>query len=177
MLIIQHIWTKWTKLSRGADRALKRPRLAEAYPFPPHRDPVPVLRHEVRALESEGFEIRELVGAIDRETWPRQLPWRNTALDWRLRPEGADILLHKPSEHTQQTKWPAHLPSPLLRLGEGESARIEWNGRFRASMMGSNRGSYFEQHVYWLAVAAEPHPRIFLEAEPKKRIDLTTHIY
>ena len=50
MLIIQHIWTKWTKQSRGANARLRRPRLAQSYPLPELYEPGSVLRHEVRAL-------------------------------------------------------------------------------------------------------------------------------
>ena len=180
MLIIQHIWTKWTKRSRGADAPIKRPRLDDAYMLPPAPGApgAPgVLRHEIRALESERFELVETAGEISRQEWERQWPHRNNALDWRIRGDEADIILKKPSEHTQQTKWPAHLPSPLFTLDMGETARIEWNGRFISSLSGYNRASYYEQHVYWLAVAEAPEPRLFLDAEPRKTIDLTTGIY
>jgi hypothetical protein len=177
MLIIQHIWTKWTKQSRGANSPVKRPRLAEAYALPAGSSDCPVLLHEVRAIEREAFELIEETGPTVRDDFPRRQPHRNTALDWRLRPGEAEILLRKPSEYTQQTKWPAQLPNPLFVLKKGETARIEWNGRFRTSLSGSNLSSYFEQHIYWLAVADAPEPRLFLNAEPRKRIDLTTHIY
>lgn len=177
MLIIQHIWTKWTKYSRGADSPVKRPRLDEAYPLRAGDRPCAILLHEIRATEREGFVLIEEAGATDREDFPRRQPHRDNALDWRLRDGEADILIHKPSEHRQQTKWPAHLPSPLFVLKTGETARIEWNGRFRSSVSGSNRSSYFEQHVYWLALADAPEERLFLDAEPRKRIDFTTHIY
>ena len=177
MLIIQHIWTKWTKMSRGADAPIKRPLLADAYMLPTLPGVRGVLRHEIRALEREGFEIVESVGEISRREWERQWPHRNNALDWRIRGDEADIIVRRPSEYTQQTRWPAQLPSPLFTLRMGETARIEWNGRFRSSLFGSNRSSYYEQHVYWLAVAEAPQPRLFLDAEPRKAIDLTTGIY
>jgi hypothetical protein len=177
LLIIQHIWTKWTKEARGANSRLRRPRLAERYPLPEFREAASVLRHEVRALEAEGFAIAEEAGPTDREDWPRLQPYRNNALDWRIRADGVEILLSKPSEYTQQTRWPAQLPRPLFTLREGETARIDWNGRFMSSLSGSNRSSYYEQHTYWLAVAATPSRTLFLEAEPKKHIDFTTGIY
>src|SRR5687768_17845075 len=111
MLIIQHIWTKWTKWSRGANARLQRPRLDEAYALPElpvDADPGAVLLHQVRALEGDGFALVEEFGPIDREAWPRLQPHRNTALDWVYRGDSADIILIKPSEHRQQTKWPAH---------------------------------------------------------------------
>lgn len=177
MLIIQHIWSKWTKAARGANAPLQRPRLEGAYLLPPVEPGPGPFRHELRAIEREGFVLTENAGEIDRDGWIRQLPWRETALDWRDRGRFAQIILRKPCEHRQQTKWPAHLPVPLFELHEGETARIEWNGRFRSSLSGFNRSSYYEQHVYWIAVTLEPHPRMFLDARPRKEIDLTTEIY
>ena len=177
MLIIQHIWMKWTKLSRGADAAIRRPRLDEAYSLPALDESHHVLRHEIRALESDGFRVIEEAAGTDRMDWPRLQPYRDNALDWRERGDAVEIILTDPSQHRRQTKWPAHLPSPLFTLREGETARVDWNGRFRTSMGGSNRSSYYEQHIYWLAVAARPVPSLFLDAKPRKHIDLRTEIY
>jgi hypothetical protein len=69
-------------------------------------------------------------------------------------------------------RWP-----PLFTLREGETARIDWNGRFRTSLFGSNRSSYYEQHIYWLALTGDPPPRLFLDATPRKHVDLRTEIY
>lgn len=177
MLVIQHIWTKWTKRSRGANSPLQRPRLLEAYPLPRIDDGHRVVRHEIRALEREKFERVEEFGPVEREQWERLQPYRDNALDWLLRERRADIIIRKPSQERQQTKWPAYLPSPLFTLAEGETAKIEWNGRFISSMSGSNRATYYEQHVYWLAFTGEPTERLFLDAAPKKTIDLRTEIY
>ena len=177
MLIIQHIWTQWTKRSRGANSALQRPRLAEAYLLPPLDGPAPVVRHEVRALEGEDFSIVQTLAPTDREDWTRTVPRHENALDWRVRDEVTEIVVVKPSDHRLQTAWPAWLPVPLFTLRQGETARIGWNGRFRTSLFGSNRSSYYEQHTYWLAVVRTPEPRLFLDAQPRKLIDLRRHIY
>lgn len=175
MLIIQHIWTRWTKRSRGANSPLKRPRLAEAYLLPDVEQDGGVVRHEVRALEQEDFALIEELGPTTRDEWERLLPRRDNALDWRLRDGKAEIIVLTPFR--LQTKWPAFLPKPLFTLNEGDTARIEWNGRFISSMSGRNRASYYEQHIYWLAVTARPETGMFLDAEPKKVIDLRTGIY
>ena len=177
MLIIQDIWTKWTKATRGSHRPVQRPRLDEAYALPPIGPGAGPVRHEIRALEREAFEIVEIVGEIDRDGWTRQQPWRETPLDWRDRGDLVEIILRRPSDRRQQTKWPAHLPVPLFSLRLGETARIDWNGRFISSLSRYNRATYYEQHTYWLAVVREPHARLFLDAEPRKRIDLRTEIY
>jgi hypothetical protein len=177
MLIIQHIWTKWTKATRGAHTPVQRPRLAEAYELPAIEPGGGPVRHEIRALEREGFEIVESAGGIDRDGWKRQQPWRETPLDWRDRGDLVEIVLRAPSDRRQQTKWPAYLPVPLFAMRLGETARIDWNGRFISSMSGYNRATYYEQHTYWLAVSEAPHARLFLDAEPRKTVDLRTEIY
>lgn len=177
MLIIQHIWSHWTKAARGADAPLKRPRLAEAYKLPPFEDAAEALRHEVRALEYEDFAIVERIGPVTRDEWKRPMPHHDTILDWLLGKAGAGISLRHPSPERLQTKWPGHLPSPLFTLRPGETARIDWNGRLRMSMWGSNLSTYYEQHIYWLALADAPAPRLFLDAAPRKHVDLRTEIH
>ena len=98
-------------------------------------------------------------------------------LDWHYRGGEADIVLSPPSPYRLQTKWPARLPSPLLTLRAGDVVRIDWNGRLRRSLFGSNRSSYYEQHTYWLALSDRPEPRLFLDAAPVKHVDLRTEIY
>lgn len=180
MLIVQHIWTKWTKQSRGANAPVKRPRLAEAYELPAEalRPPEPgeALLDDVRALWLEEFELRRSFEPIARPDW-KHWQWNHGALlDWHLTGDGADIVLQSDTCR-RQTKWPAFLPSPLFTLRAGETARIDWNGRFRTSLSGANRASYYEQHTYWLALADEAPPRLFLDATPRKHVDLRTEIY
>lgn len=131
----------------------------------------------MRAIESEGFEIERQAGPVTRESWRRGDPFADTVLDWHLHPGSADIVLSSPSVQRLQTKWPGFLPSPLFTLRWGETARIDWNGRLRMSTSGSNRASYYEQHIYRLALADAPHPRLFLDTEPRKHVDLRTEIY
>ncbi len=177
MLIVQHIWMRWTKRSRGATALLKRPRLDEAYPLPERSGEGPVLIHEIGAVEGDdGFAIEDSLGPIDLETRRLSGRWHEELLDWRIANGEVGISLHWPSERLQ-TKWPAFLPSPLFTLRPGDVARIDWNGRLRMSAGDSNRSSYYEQHLYWLALADAPAPRLFLDAEPRKHVDLRTEIY
>jgi hypothetical protein len=177
MLIIQNIWSRWTKAARGANSRLRRPRTDEAYILPPPAETGEVLWHELRAMEIEGFALVERIAPIDRDGWQRAQPHRSTPLDWRPVRGGAEIRLVHPSKHRLRTKWPEFLPSPLFTLRSGETARIDWNGRFRSSMSGSNLAYYYEQHTYWLAIAETPDPRLFLDAQPRKHVDLRTEIY
>ena len=177
MLILQHIWSRWTKSSRGADSPLRRPRLEEVYPLPAGPADGDVWCHEVRAVEEHDFAIEQSAGPIAHDDWIRARPHRATPLGWHLRKDSADIRLSNPSEYRLRTKWPAFLPSPLFTLRAGETVRIDWNGRLRMSLFGSNRSHYFEQHTYWLALADAPEPRLFLDAKPRKHVDLRTEIY
>jgi hypothetical protein len=166
MLVIQHIWSRWTKAARGANAALERARLEEAYPLPAMEPGAPVAAHEIRASEWEDFARIETAGPVTARWWKG---WHNVR--WRLRKRAVEIYLTDP--HVA-SKWPAHLPSPLFMLHPGEIARIDWNGRFG---FGSNRSSYYEQHIYWLAMADAPEPRLFLDAAPRKHVDLRGDIY
>lgn len=177
MLVIQHIWHRWTKATRGVQGAYKRPLLDAAYPLPdmeavanPQQE---ALVHVMAADAWSEHPVAYDYGPLTHEQWSRS----DSVLDWRVRGSDIEISLANPSPWRLQTKWPAHLPSPLFRLRPGETARIEWNGRFRKSLFGSNRSSYYEQHIYWLAVTDMPHERLFLDATPRKDIDYTTHIY
>ncbi|WP_157073572.1 hypothetical protein [Sphingomonas soli] len=168
---------RWTKASRGADRSDRRPLLEPVYPLPEmaiEGNPQQVaLVHEVIAdcWADEPVAVRS--GPVTHEAWTQG----HASLDWRPRGKAMGISLNAPSRWRLQTKWPAWLPSPLFVLEPEETARIEWNGRFRYSLFGSNRSSYFEQHIYWLALTDAAHPRLFLDAEPRKNLDYTTHIY
>ena len=178
MLIIQHIWMRWTKQSRGANSRLARPRLEEVYALPEASADGPVLVHEIRAIEEDhGFAVEQSFGPVDRDTWGRPPAWHAQALGWHILKDRAEISLARPGGERLQTKWPAFLPSPLFALRPGDTARIDWNGRLRTSMGDSNRSSYYEQHTYWLALADAPAPRLFLDADPRKHVDLRTGIY
>jgi hypothetical protein len=177
MLIVQHIWMRWTKRSRGANSPLKRPRLEEAYALPRPEGEDAALVHEIGAVEEhEGFAIENGLGPVDLETRRRRGRWHEALLDWRIDKDEVAISLARPSSRLQ-TKWPAFLPSPLFTLHPGDIVRIDWNGRLRMSMGDSNRSTYYEQHLYWLALADAPEPRLFLDAEPRKHVDLRTEIY
>jgi hypothetical protein len=136
-----------------------------------------VWRHEIRASEWEDFEIVERSGPVTREEWRLDGPNGDTVLDWHLHPGSADIAISRPGGSRLQTKWPAFLPSPLFTLRPGDVARIDWNARLRRSAGDSNRSTYYEQHIYRLALTDTPDPRLFLDAAPRKHVDLRTGIY
>lgn len=177
MLVIQNLWTHWTKASRDASAA--RPRLLEALPLPTPVGPQPPGQawiHDVHRREDEGFELRVWSGWASQDDWSR-MRFTNT-LAWTLRAGGVvEVTLRPPSPGMRQTRWPDGLAAPLYVLEPGDTARIVWNGRFRNSMGGSNRGSFYEEHQIFVAAAAAPRPDLFTAGPPDHTIDLTTRIY
>lgn len=177
MLVIQNLWTSWTKASRDASAA--RPRLLEALPLPVPGGPPPPGQawvHDVHRREDEGFEPRTWSGWASQDAWSR-MRFTNT-LAWTLRAGGVvEIALRPPSPGMRQTRWPEGLASPLYVLEPGDAARIAWNGRFRNSMGGSNRGSFYEEHLIFVAAATAPDAGLFTNRPVARSIDLTTRIY
>ena len=182
MLILQHIWSRWTKAARGA--GARRPRPAPAYPLPvlpwPDDPGAGVIVHEVRLLEREDFkETRRVLVSADDWGRERREPAHDANLHWRPTAGGGFALwLTPPWDSMRRTPWPARLPNPLIELRPGEGAVIDWNGRFMSSAAGSNRSYFYDQHRYAVAcVEGAPDPELFLTLQPRKVIDLTTRIY
>ena len=184
MLVVQHIWSRWTKASRGA--AAQRPRGKPAYPLPLaaiSTRPADTAVHEVKLMEAGGFEEAERFRAVaelaDLAEPGQTAPNSAANLRWRPLAGGAfGLSISAPWEGMRVTDWPGHLPSPLITLEVGESCVIDWNGRFRTSMFGSNRSYFYEQHRYACAVVdGRPERELFLSLKPRKTFDFTTRIY
>jgi hypothetical protein len=176
VLMIQDVWSRWTKASRAAADAgvrLAVPRV--------HRLPIlsgeATIRHEVAVLETDGFEPRHLVRRMDDPAWAHDRPARPDNLKaWRVG-EGFAVSLFRPWDSMLTTRWPAWLASPLFEGGLGDAVRIDWNARFRSSIGGSNRSYFYEEHTVWVTLQAAPTDASFLTLEPTKHIDLRTTIY
>ena len=176
-LIVQHIWMRWTKRSRGANAPMTRPRLQEAYPLPlGDRAEALAARtawvHEISALEAEAFALRERFSPGGERPGVVELGVL------KVRPGLGSYLvsLGDPSPWRRRTKWPAKLPSPLFELLPDRVARIDWNARLRTSTFGSNLSYYFEQHLYWLKIVEAPEAEPFTGVVPWKHVDLRTEI-
>lgn len=176
ILMIQDVWSRWTKASRAALDAGVRLSLPKVHRLPLLTGDA-TIRHEVAALEEDGFELRHLIRAVDDPAWARDHPARPDNLKaWRVG-DGFAVSLLRPWDSMLTTKWPAWLASPLFEGGVGEAVRIDWNGRFRASLFGSNRSYFYEEHTVWVTLQAAPTDCTFLALEPVKHIDLRTRIY
>lgn len=176
VLMIQDVWTRWTKASRAAADAGTRLAVPRV-----HRLPIlsgeATIWHEVAALEEHGFEARHLVRRMDDPAWAHDRPARPDNLKaWRVG-EGFAVSLLRPWDSMLTTRWPAWLASPLFEGGLGDAVRIDWNARFRASVSGSNRSYFYEEHTVWVTLQAAPTDASFLALEPVKHIDLRTTIY
>lgn len=178
MIVVQHLWSHWTKASRSATAA--RPRLPEAAPLP-----IPAGEatgrawlHDVRMLEREGFERREQAGWASRDDWTRAEPMHPANVVWREAPGGGVALTaHRPWASMLRTPWPALLPTPLLTVDAGRVARILWNGRFLASAGGSDGRYFYAEHAILVVSTAQPEADLFTAAADARTVDLRTRIY
>ena len=126
--------------------------------------------HEVELHEADGFELDERFTPADGAV--------AGSVRWARKANGYALTVQPPWEGMRVTDWPGHLPSPLTIVEPGQSVVIDWNGRFRSSMGGSNRSFFYEQHRVAVAnVEGRPDTDLFLTLQPRKRFDFTTRIY
>jgi hypothetical protein len=180
MVILQHVWRRWTRATRAAADAAVRNALPEAWPLKPPGGRLPPGRiwiHQVRAFEAEAYEPVQTAAALTHAEWAQALPAHPANLHWRVKGERVELSLTPPWEGLRQTKWPAWLPSPLVTVGAGEVVRLDWNGRFYASLAGGKRSYFYDWHTYWAAVSDDPGPELFIHAVPRKAADFRTGIY
>ena len=176
VLMVQDVWFRWTKASRAAANAGTRLALPRVHALPILSSEASV-RHEVAALEENGFEPRHLVRRLDDPAWAHDRPARPDNLKaWRVG-DGFAVALLRPWPSMLTTRWPAWLASPLFEGGLGDAVRIDWNGRFRASVSGSNRSYFYEEHTTWVTLQAAQTDSSFVKLELIKHIDLRTTIY
>jgi hypothetical protein len=179
-LLIQDTWLRWTKASRAASDAGARLAVPRVHLLPqlsPHLHEDGSLRHEIAVLEENAFAPLHRVRAIGDPAWGQDRPLRPDNLRARVRGDEFEVRLDRPWGSMLATRWPAQLPAPLFRGRVGESVRVDWNGRFRASLSGSNRSYFYEEHTVWVTLQEAPTDRVFVELAPRKHIDLRTRIY
>jgi hypothetical protein len=176
VLIMQDTWLRWTKATRAALDAGPRLAVPRVHLLPQLANEG-TLRHEVAAFEANGFDMLQRIRAIMDPAWAQDLPIRPDNVQARRRGDGFDVRLDRPFPGMLVTAWPGHLPAPLFTGGVGEAVRIDWNGRFRSSLGGSNRSYFFEEHTVWVALLDGPLDKSLLEITPRKHIDLRTQIY
>jgi hypothetical protein len=176
VLIMQDTWLRWTKATRAALDAGPRLAVPRVHLLPQLANEG-TLRHEVAAFEAKGFEQLQRVRPIDDPAWAQDLPVRPDNVGVRRRGDGFEVRLARPFASMLTTAWPGHLPAPLFTGAVGDAVRIDWNGRFRSSVSGSNRSYFFEEHTVWVALLDNPTDKALLELTPRKHIDLRTQIY
>jgi len=177
MLIVQHIWSRWTKQSRGANASSPRPRLPEGALLPSGLSgPAPML-HSLRLLEAEGFRLAESFGPLTPETWRHGDPQHAGNLSWKEGPEDIEITLTEPWPSLRRTVWKGPPSGPVARLRDGQKLLILWNARFFASAAGSDRSYFFEEHAVRIANVTNPTREALIGRESMRVIDLLTRIY
>ena len=176
VLIMQDTWLRWTKATRAAADAPARLAVPRVHLLPQLSNDG-TLRHEIMALEEDGFEPVERIRPFDDPAWGEDRPLRPDNLRARRTRDGFEVRLDRPWSGMLTTRWPAHLPAPLFSGQVGEAVRIDWNGRFHASLGGSNRSYFYEEHTVWIALLEAPTDRALVDLAPRKHIDLRTQIY
>jgi hypothetical protein len=176
VLVMQDTWLRWTRASRAAADATARLAVPRVHLLPQLANEG-TLRHEIAALEQNGFEALQRIRAIDAPAWAQDLPIRPDNVGVRRRGDGFEVRLGRPFASMLTTAWPAHLPTPLFTGRVGDAVRIDWNGRFRSSVAGSNRSYFYEEHTIWVALLENPTDHALLGLVPRKHIDLRTQIY
>lgn len=178
MIVVQHLWSHWTKASRPA--AAQRPRLPDAASLaaPVGEAPGKTWLHDIRRLEREGFERREGSGWTTSADWGSREPLSPANVSWRPRAGGGvEVSVHRPWPLMLRTAWPEALPTPLLALPPEAVGKIVWNGRFFASAGGSDRSYFYAEHVVLIVETERPEPDLFTATPPARTVDLRTRIY
>lgn len=173
---MQDTWLHWTKATRAAADAPARLKVARVHRLPQLSNDG-TLRHEIMAREEDGFALVERIRAFGDPAWGEDRPLRPDNVRARRTGEGFEVRLERPWSGMLTTHWPAHLPAPLFRGQVGDAVRIDWNGRFHASLGGSNRSHFYEEHTVWIALLEAPTDHALLDLAPRKHIDLRTQIY
>jgi hypothetical protein len=176
VLMIQDVRFRWTKASRAAADAHDRLAVPRAHLLPQLCGDDSI-RHEILVDERNGFVPLHRVRPHNDPGWGHDLPMRPDNMRVRRVKDGFEVSLSRPWDSMLTTKWPAYLPSPVFRGGIGDAVRIDWNGRFHASLFGSNRSYFYEEHTIWVTLQEAPVDSTFLTLAPVKHIDLRTTIY
>ena len=152
MLVIQHHWRRWTAP-------------AERIPLPGPRD-VDIPPHKAFgwAQVFDGSEDPVRLTRLRLEPRPDDL-W--APLEWRGSAREIEIGLHRPGGLRSDWKTVYHAPEWLFTLRPGQTARVQWDGRF------GRRGALdpcFEDHVYWIGVG-DPAAAMFRDRAPDVAVE------
>lgn len=176
VLMIQDVWFRWTKATRAAADAQARLAVPRVHLLPQLTGGESI-RHEVMVHESNGFVPLHRVRSMKDPAWDLDTPLRPDNLRVRASGDRFSVSLQQPWGSMVTTRWPALLPAPLFEGSLAEAVRIDWNGRFRSSVSGSNRSCFYEEHAILVTLVAAPNDSTFLALEPVKHIDLRARIY
>ena len=88
-------------------------------------------------------------------------------LEWRGSAREIEIGLHRPGGLRSDWKTVYHAPEWQFTLRPGQTARVQWDGRF------GRRGALdpcFEDHVYWIGVG-DPAAAMFRDRAPDVAVE------
>jgi|CXWL01.1.fsa_nt_gi hypothetical protein len=153
MIVIQHIETYWTKLSRGWPGSALRNGVPRALPVPIGTNCPDVLVHKVDCTETDNFAIHQKV--ID----PGK-PGRYWNLVFGSVGDIVQVWFEYSYASHGQPKRKLH-DGPLFLLEFGQTGTLHINGRFA-----THSGQYYTQHFVNVAHVQAPLSDIFLRYPP-----------
>lgn len=164
MLIVQHIKTEWTKLSRGMPGAVRRNAVPRELLLPVGLLAGEFLLHSVSADEHDRFQLRQ------------QVEWGERACrygSYRFsRAESGLAISFKYDYWYQGKPYRFALNRPLFTLHPGQRASLAINGRFASSC-----GQFYRQSWVNFAYVEQLDASVFLRREPDFFVDMRANLF
>lgn len=167
MIVIQHIQTQWSKLSRGMPAAQLRQAIASAFALPdigiPQRQDTIILLHQLNACEHDNFSLKQQVSYLNTSSyWTFNFQQNNDGIAVYFK---EDNYYHGQPHHAGYS----HL---LGCLKQNEIATLKINGRFAGK-----EGYLYKQHMINLACVQQVDADIFIRRKPMIVIDKTVDLF
>lgn len=167
MIIIQHIQTQWSKLSRGMPAAQLRQAIAPVFALPDTtmlegRDAM-ILLHHVTAYEHSNFTPEQQVEYLTAGNY-----W---SFDFRQSQYELAVYFKEDCHYHGQ---PHHAGQPklLCQLKRNQMAILKINGRFSRE-----EGHLYQQHIVNLAWVQQVDSNLFVSTKPVIVIDKTVDLF
>lgn len=162
MIILQHIQTEWSKLSRGHPESKDRNATPEALEIPMPISSYDVCLHEITFKEEDSFYPRSRI-----ITDPDKDVSSKLAISFR---KFEKKLVFNFCWSWHYVGAPERRNSEIFTLMEGQSGRIRFNGRFGAQSTTGQEWIY-RKNVINAYYGRTSNSRIFIENDPYKHFD------
>lgn len=167
MIVIQHIQTQWSKLSRGMPAAQQRQAVAPAFVLPDtimleQRD-AEILLHHLIACEDDNFSLKQQLSYLHGGSY-----W---TFSFQQNDDGLAVYFKEDCHYHGQ---PHHAGQPklLCQLKRNQMAILKINGRFSRE-----EGHLYQQHIVNLAWVQQVDSNLFVSTKPVIVIDKTVDLF